>query len=355
MLLSVQGDCAKHIAKPMEQQDSSQQMPHGKNGNLRRVAKFFLAIIFLVGISIAFYQVMKEIFPPNRMPKSSTNEWISLKEGNEASVSPDNGSEYPWTIRIAIAPIVSPEKSVEMYESFINYIGKQLGRNPVALYRQTYSETNDLIRYRQCDMAIVCTYPFIRGEREFGMQALVVPQIKGEIAYQSVILVPQSSPAKTLLDLRGKRFASADIMSTTGWLFPAMLLMKAGENPRRFFGEHLITGSHDRSLQAVIDGFVDGAAVHGLVYSQIVAADPSILHKVRILAKSEPFGIPPVVIHPDLDPQLKIQLLSVLLSMHENAEGKSILEKLQIERYVVPGVDLFASLHLAINKLENWR
>jgi len=49
-----------------------------------------------------------------------------------------------------------------------------------------------------------CLYLSIyAGEREFGMQALVVPQIKGETTYQSFIIVPQSSSAKSLLDLRG--------------------------------------------------------------------------------------------------------------------------------------------------------
>jgi phosphonate transport system substrate-binding protein len=184
---------------------------------------------------------------------------------------------------------------------------------------------------------------------------LVVPQVHGETTYQSIILVPVASPAKTLLDLHGKRFASADIISTTGWLFPAMLLMDAGENPGKFFGEHVITGSHDRSLQAVVDGFVDGAAVHGIVYSQIVTEDPSALGKIRVLARSAPFGIPPIAVHPDLDPRLKKDILSVLLRMHEDIEGKSILTKLQIERFVVPDANLFDPLRAAISKLEKWR
>ena len=208
-------------------------------------------------------------------------------------------------IRIAIAPIVSPEKSMEMYDPFVDYVAGKLGRKPTAIYRPTYSETNDLVRYQRCDIAIVCTYPFIRGEKEFGMQALVVPQVNGEETYQSIIIVPKTSSAKTIFDLRGKRFASADIMSTTGWLFPAMLLMDSGEEPDKFFGEHIITGSHDRSLQAVLDEFVDGAAVHGLVYNQMVEEDPSILQKVKILTKSGPFGIPPIVVHPNLDPKLR--------------------------------------------------
>ena len=289
----------------MAHQDPSQLSSGSSDGYLKRTAKISLAIILLIGASVASYQVLKEIFPPGRISRFPVRDRISLKGPNEKDAIAADRTENGREIRIAVAPIVSPEKSMEMYQPFIEYIGKKLERKATALYRPTYSETNDLVRYQRCDIAIVCTYPFIRGEKEFGMQALVVPQIQGETTYQSIILVPAASPAKTLLDLRGKRFASADIISTTGWLFPAMLLMDAGENPNKFFGEHVITGSHDRALQAVIDGFVEGAAVHGIVYNQIVAEDPSALGKLRVLIKSPPFGIPPIAVHPDLDPQLK--------------------------------------------------
>lgn len=339
----------------MVQHDPPQLPSDGSDGYLKRTAKISLVIILLIGASVASYQVLKEIFPAGRISRFPVRNWISLKGPNEKdSISADrteNGEE----IRIAVAPTVSPEKSMEMYQPFVDYVGKKLGRKATALYRQTYSETNDLVRYQRCDIAVVCTYPFIRGEKEFGMQALVVPQINGETTYQSIIMVPVASPAKTLMDLRGKRFASADIMSTTGWLFPAMLLLDAGENPNKFFGEHVITGSHDRSLQAVIDGFVDGAAVHGIVYNQMVAEDPSTLGKVKVLIKSPPFGIPPIVAHPDLDPQLKKVILSILLGMHEDAEGKSVLAKIQTERFVVPDANLFAPLRIAIGRLEKWR
>jgi phosphonate transport system substrate-binding protein len=351
----VQGGCAKRISNSMVKQDSSQLSSGGSGGYLKRTAKISLAIILLIGTCVASYQVLKEIFPTGQIFRFPVSDWISLKGQNERDTISADRTENGQEIRIAVAPIVSPEKSMEMYQPFINYIGKKLARKATALYRETYSETNDLVRYQRCDIAIVCTYPFIRGEKEFGMQALVVPQINGVTTYQSIILVPVASSAKTLFDLRGKRFASADIISTTGWLFPAMLLMDAGENPNKFFGELVITGSHDRSLQAVIDGFVDGAAVHGIVYDQMVLEDPSTLGKVKVLAKSAPFGIPPIVAHPDLDPQLKKDIVSVLMKMHEDAEGISILAKLHIERFVLPDANLFAPLRLAISKLEKWR
>jgi len=316
--------------------------------------KILLALILACGVILGFYNFIKSTYLDRRISRFIPSIWVNLDERDSAEPVSRDLAEKP-VFRVAIAPILSPEKSHEKYEGFVDYIAEKLGRKPVSLYRPTYSEINDLVRYRRCDIAVVSTYPFIRGEREFGMQALVVPQIKGETTYQSFIIVSQSNPARSLFDLRGTRFAVADIASTTGWLFPAMTLMNAGENPNRFFGDLVVTGSHDRSIQAVMDGFADGAAVHGIVYDQMAADDPSIPTKIRIISKSAPFGIPPVAVHPGMDPNLRQATISILLDMHNNDRGRKILDKLQIERFVAPQKGLFDNLRQAIGKLEGWK
>ncbi len=76
-------------------------------------------------------------------------------------------------------------------------------------------------------------------------------QINGKITYQSVVIAPTVSTAETLLDLQGKRFGSSDILSNSGWLFPAVWLLEHGKNPGNYFQKHVITGGHDRSVMAV--------------------------------------------------------------------------------------------------------
>jgi len=338
-----------------EKQDVSQGSLSDNDSKSWRMLKILLSIGLAIGACVAFYHVIKETFPNSQISQFTVRKWINLKGGDNAAGISSGDLTGATSIRIAIAPIISPEKSMEMYQPFVDYVGEKLGRKAIGLYRPTYLETNELVRYQRCDFAIVCTYPFIRGEREFGMQALAVPLVKGEATYQSFIVVPKDSRATTLLDLAGKRFAVADIISTTGWLFPAMTLMGEGKDPNNFFSELIITGSHDMSLQAVIDGFVDGAGVHGMVYDLMVSEDPSIPQKVKILAKSPPFGIPPIAVHPNLDSKLREAILSVLLKMHEDDEGRSILTKLQIDRYIIPEEDLFAPLRLAVSKLEKWK
>jgi hypothetical protein len=41
--------------------------------------------------------------------------------------------------------------------------------------------------------------------------------------------------------------------------------------------------------------------------------------------------------------------------MHQDPQGKLILARLQIERFVIPEADLFAPLRLAVGKLEKWK
>jgi phosphonate transport system substrate-binding protein len=134
-----------------------------------------------------------------------------------------------------------------------------------------------------------------------------------------------------------------------------MILMAAGKNPNTFFGEHVLTGSHDKSLQAVLDGFVDGAAIHGIVFDQMIAENSSLLKRIKILNTSSPFGIPPVVAHPSMNPDLRRAAVSVLLDMHNDPRGKAILEKLRIERFVIPEKGLFDNLRQEITKLEGWK
>jgi phosphonate transport system substrate-binding protein len=321
-----------------------------------RLLKVLLGLVLIIVVMVAFYNVIKATLLDRKSEKYSPKNWVKLEEKKDVAANSVFTEEMESSaIRVAVAPIVSPEKSLEMYQDFIEYLASKLGRKPVALYRPTYTETNDLIRYQRCDLAIVCTYPFIRGEKEFGLQALVVPQVKGSTTYRSVILVRQSSTARSLLDLRGKRFASGDYISTTGWLYPAMLLMAAKEDPRHFFSEHVITGSHDRSLQAVAEGFVDGAAVHGLVYDQMIEENPAYLKNVRVLIESPPFAIPPVAVLHDMNQTLRKKIQDVLVEMHNDEAGRKALKKMRVDRFVIPEKGFFDSLRKSIGELEGWR
>ena len=239
-------------------------------------------------------------------------------------------------LRVAIAPVISPEASVELYGDLIAYMAHGMGLKPALLRGKNYSEVNDLIRMRQCDIAMVCTYSYVLAQAEFGVRLLVAPEVHGKRVYHSAILVPSSSTASELSDLRNKRFASGDVLSTSGWLYPMTLLKKQGADAEHFFGKHIISGSHDRSVFAVRSGVVDGAAVDSIVYEHMLASEPALGAQLKEIHRSPPFGMPPFVVPADLPDEQFAQLQQILLDMHADEEGGRILNALGFDRFFVP-------------------
>lgn len=143
-------------------------------------------------------------------------------------------------------------------------------------------------------------------------------------------------------------------LSNSGHLAPVWALSQKGETPDVFFKKTIFTYSHDNSINAVANHLVDGAAVDSLVFDFMLKQNPELGNQVRIVDRLGPYGIPPVVVHPDIDPQLKATLHDVLLTMADSPEGEIALEKLNIERFVDVDPVIYDSLRMMAGALRGW-
>ncbi|MBI3913017.1 MAG: phosphate/phosphite/phosphonate ABC transporter substrate-binding protein [Chloroflexi bacterium] len=246
-------------------------------------------------------------------------------------------------LRVAVAAVISPKANVESYTDLLNYLGRKLNRPVEFVQRQTYAEVNDLIKRGYVDVAFVCTSAYVIGQRDFGMQLLVAPQVSGETAYYSLLIVPADSPARALSDLRGKVFAFTDPMSLTGRIYPTAQVNALNATPETFFARVFFTYSHDNAIKAVANKVADGANVDSLVYDYFVVREPNLAVKTRVVHRSPAFGIPPVVVNPNLSPQMKETLRGLFLQMDSDADGRMILRALTIDRFVLVSDQIYDS------------
>jgi phosphonate transport system substrate-binding protein len=79
---------------------------------------------------------------------------------------------------------------------------------------------------------------------------------------------------------------------------------------------------------------VDGASVDSLIYDYLAGKDPEVAAQTKVIARSEPFGIPPVVVRPDIPKGLRAKLRTALLHMDKNPKGLQILKGMKIQRFV---------------------
>jgi len=245
-----------------------------------------------------------------------------------------NESRDTLPLRVAVSAVISPQGTVESYAPLLDYIEARLKRPIELVQRSTYAEVNKLVETGEVDVAFVCTGAYIIGERDFGMQILVAPVVNGEAAYYSWLIVPANSPTQNMADLRGKTFAFTDPLSHTGRLYPYYLVFQLGEQPETFFRRTFFTYSHDAAIRAVASGLADGAAVDSLIYTFLIQREPKLEQQIRIIHKSPPFGIPPVVVSPNLRPQLRAELQSIFLGMDNDPQGEAALSILDIDRFV---------------------
>jgi len=254
-------------------------------------------------------------------------------------------------LRIGLAAMISPKETLVHYKSIMDYVGEKLGQPVEMVQKKTYDEMDAALQKRELDVAFVCSGPYVRDRDRFGAELLVAPQSYGKPVYFAYIIVPKDSKAQALADLKGMKFGFTDPKSNTGKLVPSYMVAKRfSKMPEAFFGKVVFTYSHDKSIEQVGKGELDGASVDSLIYDFVAKKNPSLTQNTRIVEKSPPYGIPPVIVNKAMDPALRAKVKDIFLKMHEDPKGKQVLGELFIDKFVVPQDKDYDS----VREMEKW-
>lgn len=240
----------------------------------------------------------------------------------------------PPTIRAGVASMITPVSAVRYYQQVVEYIGKKLGIQAEMVHRTTYDEIDVMLENRELEVAFICSSPYVLDHEKFGAELLVVPQVNGEVIYHSEIIVHKDSDIESFDQLQNTTFAFVDPKSNSGKLYPTYLLARQDQSPESFFASYLYSYSHNKSVELVAKRRADGAAVDSIVYAFMKATGSPYAKETKVIHRSPQFGIPPVVVPPQLPLHLRASLKSVFIDMHNDPEGHKILAQMRIERFV---------------------
>jgi len=307
----------------------------------KNITKFSVVISLVVIVGLVIVALI------GCVRKEETKE-ISLEKGER--LKPEETFPGGKPIRIAFGGMITPREGFAYYKQLLDYIGEKLGRPVEFVDKENYAEINALLKSENLDVAFVCSGPYTDGHNEFGLELLVAPQAYGETVYYSYIIVPIDSPVNSFEELRGKVFAFTDPLSNTGKLVPTYMLARMGETPDSFFSKYIYTYKHDKSIERVAQKLVDGAAVDSLIWDYLNHVNPEFTSKTRIIKKSPPYGIPPVVVRRGLEPELKEKIKQVFLNAHEDEKGKQILKRMMIDKFVV----IDDSAYNTVREMKKW-
>ena len=237
-------------------------------------------------------------------------------------------------LKIGVASMITPVDAVKYYQDVIDYIGERIGRSVQMVHRRTYDEMDALLERGEVKVAFICSAPYVKNREKFGIELLVAPSVSGKSTYQSYIIVHKDSPVSSFAELKNSTFAFTDPKSNTGKLYPTYLLKNIGSTPEKFFKKILYSYSHNKSIEMVAKRLVDGAAVESIVFDHMLISKSPYAKQTKIVKRSPPYGIPPVVVTGDLNDVLKKKLRTAFLEMRKTVKGKTILDAMMIDGFV---------------------
>ena len=290
---------------------------------------FIITFLFFGGCIENHYQ--------NKVPKK-------VNFNNVDGTSKEFFTNNKQTIYVAVSAMLSPKETLTQYKELFSYLSKKLNRPIKLKQRKTYGEVNELLKSGGLDFALVCSGAYVVAKREFPIYILAVPVVRGEHKYQAYIIVNKKSKIYSFKQLKGKSFAYTDLLSNTGYKYALKLLRENHFDPKTFFSNTIFTHGHDYSIQAVQRGIVDGATVESLIFNYLKIKDSSKVKNIRIIKKSEKFGIPPLVYTDKSNKKLVKKIREVLFKMHKTPMGKKILKELLIDKFIQGKEELYNSV-----------
>ena len=163
---------------------------------------------------------------------------------------------------MGFAPSLDEEIVQEHGRKLAEILSEKIGVPIRAYVTNEYSALVTAMETGQVDVAWLPVLPLVQAEERAGAVVLLKAVRRGNPYYYGAIVVHADSSYYSVEDLEGATIAWADPTSTSGHIFPKVGLMRMGINPDLFFGEQVMSGSHDSVLRAVLARQVDAGAVY---------------------------------------------------------------------------------------------
>ena len=173
------------------------------------------------------------------------------------------------------------------------------------------------------------TYAQARERANVSPLVTEINQRTGDTTYRSLIIVPASSTIQEVSELKGRNFAFGSISSTSGSLYPSIMLRDAGIDYRIDLGEKTYTGGHDATAAAVANGQVDGGGIEDRILYRLIEEGTVEDGTVRTIEESDAIEGYPWVVRDALPEDLKEEIAQAYL----NIEDPTLLDLLRAAGY----------------------
>jgi phosphonate transport system substrate-binding protein len=248
--------------------------------------------------------------------------WVGIAAGMAAAVALAGAAQAAddcpngGTVRMGVEPFDTAPRLTPIYEHIGKVIGDKLGCEVRVFIATTYNAEIEAMRNGKLEIGEFGPLGYVLAHQVAKAEAVAAfsnKEGKPDSYWASLVTYP-SSGIKTVEDIRGHSFAFSDPASTSGHLFPAYGLSKAGIDPEKDI-KAIYAGSHTASFEALYNHKVDAGELNS---EQLESAKQRGHYKdgdLVFLWKSDPIPTDPITVRGDLPEGFKKRLIEVLQNL----------------------------------------
>jgi len=247
------------------------------------------------------------------------------------------GAAADQPLILAFTPSRDPVALQEAGDEFARTVTRMSGVPIRAQVASDYAGVVEALRSRRVDLAFVHPVGYVLANREAGCQILVRDVWQGKTAYTARFYVRKGSGIERVEDLRGKSVAFVDPASSSGYIYPMVLLIKKGlvrdRDPKTFFKEALFAGTHEAALQSVVRGRVDAAASFDKA-PEIHLKDHALIDRLTFVGETPEIPEAGICARPALPADTLARLKRALLAIKGPEHAKLLKQIYDIDGFV---------------------
>ncbi|MBM3267919.1 MAG: phosphate/phosphite/phosphonate ABC transporter substrate-binding protein [Candidatus Sericytochromatia bacterium] len=245
----------------------------------------------------------------------------------------------PRTFRMGFTPVESGAAMVQITEPVVAAMAKAIGMRVVTFVAADYVGTVEALRGKKVDAAMLSPAAMVMAHRKANAKPILKTRYKGKTSYHAVIFTTTESSIRGIKDLKGRTFAFVDPGSTSGFVIPSLMMLRAGVKPDRDLKHVMNAGTHDAVMQAVLHGQAEAGATFqkekGVWPLADTVKNPADLKRLRVVAYSDPIPDQGIAVNPDLDPALQKKVADFFVRLSDTPEGRKMIAKFyQVDEFV---------------------
>lgn len=260
---------------------------------------------------------------------------VSCTEQEAEIYQPHYGNTAPFDIKqhiLGIHPLHNPQKLQEVFGPLADYLNQHIPElNLIIEASRNYAAYNAKLYAGKFDFSLPNPYQTVNSLKQ---NYSVFAKMGDDKNFRGIIIVRKDSGIMRPSDLKGKAVSYPSPTALAAAMMPQLYLQNNGVNVEQDLDNRYV-GSQESSIMNIYMGDTIAGSTWPPPWRAFQKSRPEIAQDLKVIWETKPLLNNGLVVRDDISKVLMKKVQYFIVNLHTHAEGRAILERMELSRYEI--------------------